>query len=246
VALSLGSPPAGVTRRLFAVEPGLSSTPQAEPRPPGRLVRDKGEGWDQEGQVEVQLDQRTAQTRLASLGGGSMRDSGQKFGLGLEQDSNRLVEPNPLWPQAFSEEAVRIKAALGDRALAIEHYGSTAVPGLRAKPIIDLLIGVADIGEGLNFIEPMATLGYDYAGDQGIPDHHIFGRGIARTHLAHVVVYESDQWRQSLRFRDRLRNEPDVRATYEALKLELAATTSTRGEYTAGKTAFVARISASG
>ena len=168
-----------------------------------------------------------------------MGDPDPKYGLGLEQGVNRLVEFNPLWPLAFSEEAARIRAALGDRALAIEHYGSTSVPGLRAKPIIDLLIGVADIRVGLGFIEPMAGLGYDYAGDQGIPEHHIFGRGTARTYLAHVVVYEGQQWYRALRFRDRLRREPDVRAAYEALKLELAAGATTRGDYTAGKTTFI-------
>jgi GrpB-like predicted nucleotidyltransferase (UPF0157 family) len=169
-----------------------------------------------------------------------------RYGLGLEQGGNRLVDYNPLWPQAFAEEATRIKAALGDRVLAIEHYGSTAVPGLQAKPIIDLQIGVADIGDGLRFIEPMAGLGYDYAGDQGIPEHHIFGKGKARTHLAHVVVYEGEQWVRSLRFRDRLRSEPEVRAAYQALKAALAASAATRGEYTAGKTAFVERMSAPG
>ncbi len=175
-----------------------------------------------------------------------MHDLNPEYGLGLEPEANRLVDYNPSWPLAFSEEAARIRAALGDRALAIEHYGSTSVPGLRAKPIIDIQIGVADIHDGLNFIEPMAGLGYDYAGDQGIPDHHIFGRGKARTHLAHVVVYGGEQWRRSLRFRDRLRSEPDVRAAYEALKLELAASAVTRVDYTAGKSAFVERVSATG
>jgi GrpB-like predicted nucleotidyltransferase (UPF0157 family) len=89
--------------------------------------------------------------------------------LACEREINRLVHPNPLWPQAFAEEAARIRDALGEKALAIEHYGSTAVPGLRAKPNIDLQIGVADINHGLLFIEPIAKLGYDYAGDQGIP-----------------------------------------------------------------------------
>ncbi|MCA3755758.1 MAG: GrpB family protein [Phenylobacterium sp.] len=168
------------------------------------------------------------------------------YGLGLEQGENRLVDYNSSWPLAFSEEAARIQSALGTRALAIEHYGSTSVPGLRAKPIIDIQIGVAHIRDGLSFLEPMAGLGYDYAGDQGIPEHHIFGRGVARTHLAHVVVFGGEQWRRSLRFRDRLRSEPDVRAAYEALKLELATTTVSRGAYTAGKAAFVERISAGG
>jgi GrpB-like predicted nucleotidyltransferase (UPF0157 family) len=161
------------------------------------------------------------------------------YGLGLEPGVNRLVDYNPLWPKAFADEAARIKAALGDLAMAIEHYGSTAVPGLRAKPIIDLIIGVVQIDHGLKFIEPMAGLGYDYAGGQGIPDHHIFGKGHARTHLAHVAIYQSEAWRRALGFRDRLRADPVVRAAYEELKLHLAATAASRGEYTAAKSAFV-------
>jgi GrpB-like predicted nucleotidyltransferase (UPF0157 family) len=170
--------------------------------------------------------------------------SERDYGLGLEPGINRLVDYNPLWPQAFAEEAARIRAALGAGALAIEHYGSTAVPGLRAKPILDLLIGVAEIDQGLEFIEPMARLGYDYAGGQGIPEHHIFGKGRARTHLAHVVVHDGEQWLKSLAFRDRLRSDPAVRAAYEALKLRLAATASDRADYTAGKAAFIARTGA--
>jgi GrpB-like predicted nucleotidyltransferase (UPF0157 family) len=165
------------------------------------------------------------------------------YGLGLAQDVNRLVDWNPLWPEAFEQEAARLRQALGGSALVIEHYGSTSVPGLRAKPIIDLLIGVADIDEGLTMIEPMAGLGYDYAGSQGVPDHHIFGLGQPRTHLAHVVVHASDQWAACLRFRDRLRADSALRREYEALKLDLAARAQTRGEYTAGKTDFVLRAS---
>jgi GrpB-like predicted nucleotidyltransferase (UPF0157 family) len=168
-----------------------------------------------------------------------------RYGLGLAQTVNRLVAPNPLWVEAFEREAARVKAALGAAALAIEHYGSTSVPGLRAKPIIDLQVGVADIDEGLTFIEPLAAIGYDYAGSHGIPDHHIFGLGAIRTHLTHIVVYESEAWFRCLRFRDRLRAEPEIRAAYEQLKLDLAATCTTRAEYTAGKAKFVEKISAS-
>jgi len=166
------------------------------------------------------------------------------YGLGLEQGVNRLVEYNPRWPRAFAEEAARIKAALGELALDIQHFGSTAVPGLRAKPIIDLVIGVAESDHGLLFIEPLAGLGYDYAGSQGIVDHHIFGRGIARTHLAHVVIHESESWRRCLGFRDRLRADAEAREAYEALKLRLAAGAASRAEYTWGKTRFVEQHSA--
>jgi GrpB-like predicted nucleotidyltransferase (UPF0157 family) len=163
------------------------------------------------------------------------------YGLGLEQGVNRLANHNPLWSNAFAGEAHRLSAELGVLALAIEHFGSTAVPALKAKPIIDLQIGVADIAHGLSFIEPMARLGYDYAGDQGIPDHHIFGLGRARLCLAHVAIFESDAWFEALRFRDRLRSDPEARNAYEALKVALAAGHLTRAEYTAGKSAFVAR-----
>jgi GrpB-like predicted nucleotidyltransferase (UPF0157 family) len=169
-----------------------------------------------------------------------MEDDDGTYGLGLEQGINRLVDPNPMWPRAFAEEAARIRGAVGDKILAIEHYGSTAVPALRAKPIIDLLIGVADIDHGLQFIEPMIRLGYDYAGNQGIPEHHIFGKGRARTHLAHVVVYRGDQWLKSLMFRDRLRADRNPQAAYGKLKLRLASDPSnTRAAYTEGKTRFI-------
>jgi GrpB-like predicted nucleotidyltransferase (UPF0157 family) len=161
------------------------------------------------------------------------------YGLGLERSSNRLVDHNPLWERAFAEEAARLAAALGPAALAIEHYGSTAVPGLRAKPVLDVQVGVAHIDHGLAFIEPMAALGYDYAGSQGIPDHHIFGRGVARTHLVHVVVHGAEAWFRTLRFRDRLRADPALRAAYEALKTGLAEAALTRAAYSAGKTEFI-------
>lgn len=171
-----------------------------------------------------------------------MQPPNPAYGLGLPQSVNLLVDYNPMWPLAFEEEALRIRAALGEHALAIEHYGSTSIPGMSAKPIIDIQIGVADIAQGLTFIQPMGMLGYDYAGDQGIPEHHIFGRGRNRTHLVHVVKFGGPQWRNSLRFRDRLRSSADLRHEYLALKQMLASRTTTRADYTAGKAAFVERV----
>ncbi|HZZ35781.1 MAG TPA: GrpB family protein [Caulobacteraceae bacterium] len=180
--------------------------------------------------------------RRLRLDGGGLTGA-DPYGLGLAPGVNRLAAHNPLWARAAEEEIARLRTALGPAALAIEHYGSTSVPGLMAKPIIDLQIGVADIALGLDFVDPLTALGYDYAGSQGIPDHHIFGRGAARTHLAHVVVFGGEQWTKTLRFRDRLRSDPSVRAAYEALKLDLAARVATRAEYTAGKAAFIERMS---
>ena len=176
---------------------------------------------------------------LLAAGSETMSDVNPAYGLGLEHGVNRLADYNALWPQAFAEEAARLKRALGSAAIEIEHYGSTSVPGLRAKPIIDIQVGVARIEQGLEFIEPLSLLGYDYAGDQGISEHHIFGRAKVRTHLTHVVIYEGDQWFQSLRFRDRLRADPMIRAAYTKLKAALVATAGSRAEYTEGKSDFV-------
>jgi GrpB-like predicted nucleotidyltransferase (UPF0157 family) len=162
-----------------------------------------------------------------------------QYGLGLEPGANRLAEYNPLWPRAFAEEATRIAAAVGPLALAIEHYGSTSVAGLRAKPIIDLLIGVAEIDDGLKMAESMRRLGYDYATNHGIAEHHIFGRPEVREYLAHVVIHGGDQWRRSLQFRDRLRGDAEARAAYQALKERLASSVISRSAYTEGKTQFV-------
>lgn len=139
------------------------------------------------------------------------------YGLGLEPGVNRLSAHNVLWARAAAEEGARIlgalaEAGLGGKVLGVEHYGSTALPGLMAKPIIDRQMGVARIGDGEGFIPTMQALGYDDAGDQGIPDHHIFGLGGARRVLAHVVVFEAEPWTKTLRFGDRLRADPEARA----------------------------------
>ena len=127
-----------------------------------------------------------------------------RYGLGLERGVNRLVAHNPLWSQAFAEEASRIKSVLGDLALAIEHCGSTSVPDIRAKPIIDLQIGVADIRHGLDFIAPLERIGYDYAGDQGIPEHHVFGREsrepILRTSSYSAAINGSERCASAIAF----------------------------------------------
>lgn len=162
------------------------------------------------------------------------------YGLGLERTENRLAASHPQWGQAFQDEAARIRAAVGSDIVALEHYGSTSVSGLSAKPIIDLLIGVADLSLADRHAPAMIALGYDDAGDGGIEGHRIFGKGAARTHLAHFVVHEGPEWTATLRFRDLLRADADLRDAYEQLKTRLVAEhPSDRAAYTAGKSAFV-------
>ena len=167
----------------------------------------------------------------------------ERFGLGLPQDRNRLAPYNPDWAAAFAEEAARLKAALGDAVIAIEHYGSTSIPGLAAKPILDLLVGVADLAQVPALSDTMAGLGYEDRGREDVPGHHIFGRGVARTHLAHFVGHGGRDWLAPLTFRDRMRADPNLRDAYLALKTQLVAEHPTdRAAYTAGKAGFVAAV----
>lgn len=146
--------------------------------------------------------------------------------LGLEHGVNLLVDYDPGWPIAFEEERARIHAALGDVLGGIEHYGSTAVVGLRAKPIIDILLGVTPLENWLKCKDPLERLGYDYAEDAGVPGHHVFGRGRSRserTHLVHIVELDGPSWRSSLAFRDALREDEVLRMKYVRTKQEAAS-----------------------
>src|SRR5262245_3258094 len=97
--------------------------------------------------------------------------------LGLKHGINLLVDYDPQWPIAFAAEKARIHSAVGTVARGIEHYGSTAVLGLRAKPILDILVGVAPLEAWIQCKLPLERLGYDYAEHAGIAGHFIFGRG---------------------------------------------------------------------
>lgn len=164
---------------------------------------------------------------------------------GLPPGSVVLADHNPKWAVLYVEEAARLATALGPAAIAMEHYGSTAIPGIKAKPILDILVGVRRLDDALEHIEALAALGYEHAADAGIPDHHIFAKGHARTHIVHFVEYGSARWEEALRFRDRLRAEPEEAKAYERLKIELAALhPDDRAAYTAGKTDFVERVQA--
>jgi GrpB-like predicted nucleotidyltransferase (UPF0157 family) len=174
----------------------------------------------------------------------------QSFGLGVGNKSVKLADPNQSWHEAYLLEEAAIRKALGDLAVDVQHFGSTSIPTIKAKPIIDIAVGVRRFEDGLACIEPMASIGYVYAGSNIVPDDHIFGRDIqgdTRTHLVHVVEHGGPTWRNFLIFRDRLRREPDLARAYEALKIELAARyANDRASYTAAKKDFIQKILSEG
>jgi GrpB-like predicted nucleotidyltransferase (UPF0157 family) len=163
--------------------------------------------------------------------------------LGLEGGKVRLRDSDQRWPELFRAERERLMAAIGPLVTGIEHFGSTSIPGIKAKPILDILVGLKRFEDGTKLIEPLAGLGYDYVGTEMVPNDHLFGRGVVRTVLLHAVEDGGYHWRRNLRFRDRLRAEPGLAADYEALKVELAERfADKRAEYTAAKKAFIDSI----
>ena len=168
--------------------------------------------------------------------------------LGLKHNVNLLVDYDPDWPLAFLEEKKKISEVLGDTAKDIEHYGSTAVPGMRAKPILDILVGVSPIDDWKKCQAPLEGLGYDYAENAGVPGHYIFGRGrdrTERTHLVHVVEYLGESWRVGLALRAALRDDLEPRARYaEAKERAIAASPVGRVRYNELKEPFLSTVKA--
>jgi len=150
------------------------------------------------------------------------------------------------WPKMFTAEAQLIKQALGNNCLAIHHIGSTSVPGLSAKPIIDMLPVVRDIREVDKAIKAMESLEYEAKGEYGIAFRRYFQKGKdVRTHNVHVYEEGDPEINRYLKFRDWMRSHPDDAKNYAKLKEELATQfPQDILHYCNGKDAFVARIDA--
>jgi GrpB-like predicted nucleotidyltransferase (UPF0157 family) len=139
---------------------------------------------------------------------------------GREKRPVVIVPPDPAWPQRFAAEAERLRAALGPRALRVEHVGSTSVPGLAAKPIVDICLCVADPEDEPAYAPDLAAIGYAIrVRDAG----HRMYRPPAHDVNLHVYAPGNPEVARYLAFRDRLRSSPQDRAAYEQLKRELAA-----------------------
>jgi GrpB-like predicted nucleotidyltransferase (UPF0157 family) len=139
-----------------------------------------------------------------------------------------VVAPyDPAWPALAAAEGARLRAALDENVLAIHHFGSTAVPGLCAKPILDLLPVVADLGRVDGYNERLIALGYTPRGEYGLPGRRYFPRLLPdadETHTHHVHFYQADdeQVRRHLAVRDFLIAHPEEAAAYGRLKESLA------------------------
>lgn len=165
--------------------------------------------------------------------------------LGLKYRTVRLVDHDPRWSRAFEDERLPIADSLADLGCGIEHVGSTSVPGLRAKPIIDIAVGVPDLAEVAECIARLEALGYIYRGDAGKDGGHVLVRAIGdvRTHHVHIVPLDGPQWRAYLALRAILRRHAWARDEYATVKAELAKRfPNDHMAYQHGKTAVVEQL----
>jgi GrpB-like predicted nucleotidyltransferase (UPF0157 family) len=143
----------------------------------------------------------------------------------------------------FAAEAAQIQAVLGEGCVAVEHVGSTSIPGLAAKPVIDILAGVTALTAGEQAVPALEALGYEYRGENGIPGRLFFRKGpvqYRRTQHLHLVKTDHEQWIAMLSFRDYLRANLDEARRYEALKRSLAFQfREDRQAYTEGKAEYI-------
>jgi GrpB-like predicted nucleotidyltransferase (UPF0157 family) len=157
----------------------------------------------------------------------------------------RIVEYDPAWQGMAAAEIARIRAVVGEAAVRIDHVGSTAVPGLAAKPIVDLQLAAADVDARSLYVEPLEGLGYLFAPDPASPDFHFFGLPAARprTRHLHVCAAGSEDERRHLAVRDYLRAHPDEAVAYAELKRGLVARASgDRLAYIKGKDSYVSEL----
>lgn len=154
-----------------------------------------------------------------------------------------LADYDPAWPERFAREAERIRGALGERALVVEHAGSTSVPGMAAKPTVDIVLGVPDPTAEDDYVPALEAIGYGlHLREPDWHEHRLLKPAAAGVNL-HVFAAGASEIARMLRFRDRLRSSPEDFELYLATKRDLAGRAWGRvQDYADAKDAVVAEI----
>ena len=169
----------------------------------------------------------------------------RKDDIGLYRGTVNLVAHHAKWAEYFSREKQLLLNILREKVLDIRHIGSTSIPGLPAKPVIDILAAVKTLAGVDTFTQDLKTIGYEDKGDGGVPGRRFFVKGAEaiRTHHLNFCEMNSPFWTSHLLFRDYLERHPEIAREYSALKRGLADKfPNDRGAYTAGKEEFVRSI----
>ena len=164
--------------------------------------------------------------------------------LGLPRKRVKLLEHNSDWVNIYETEQVRLSHTLNISKQRLYHVGSTSVPGLIAKPIIDIMLSLDELPD-LTFFKPLATLDYSYRENASTDSRYFFAKGAEelRTHYLHVVESGSPEMNELLVFRDRLRSDDTLKLRYAKLKTKLAKKyAEDRSQYTIGKKEFIESV----
>ena len=166
--------------------------------------------------------------------------------IGLKRHTVQVVDHQRGWAALAADTCQEVQLAGGDLLADVQHMGSTAVPGLPAKPILDLVAGVRTLEAIPELIGRLTSIGYLYRGNGGVDGRHLFVKESSpdvRTVHLHVVTYNGQEWRSGLRFRDLLRQDAGIRTQYAELKRKLGITfQNDRKAYTAAKEDFIRAI----
>ena len=165
--------------------------------------------------------------------------------IGLKRGTVRVVPFNPDWLMVFQVEQDLLRNSLGSKVLEIRHFGSTAIPSMPAKPIIDILAAVRDLADVSDFVDALVRLGYEDKGDGSVAGRRFFVKGTeaARTHHLNFYEMNSPGWTTHVLFCEYLKLHKELAKQYAELKLKLATDFPTnRASYTDGKESFVAAV----
>lgn len=194
------------------------------------------------------MNENIAMSRRDSAKGPTTEQELREATIGAPTEVNGqilLVDYDPRWPVLFEREATKIRAALGERALMIEHAGSTSVPGLAAKPILDIIVAVADSGEEAAYVPALEAAGYRLRIREPEWEQHRMLEGTQPSVNMHVFSRGAREITRMLTMRDWLRSNEADREFYAATKRELAARSWKYVQhYADAKTTVIAEIMA--
>lgn len=182
-----------------------------------------GVQWHPEETAEHDPAQQSLFDALVLLG--RLRGASAKPGQAQGRTRSYAITPyDPAWPVRYEAESARIRVLLGEQVVLLEHVGSTSVPGLAAKPVVDMQLSVRSMVPRSEYVDPLVRLGYRWALDPWTDEHEFFSRDEdgERAFQIHVCAAGGEWERRHLAFRDWLRSHPDDAAAYERLKRELA------------------------
>lgn len=166
--------------------------------------------------------------------------------LGLKRFTVKLIPHQTKWSEIYVASKKELSELIGDYFEDIQHIGSTSIPGIDAKPIIDIAIGVEESVDINKIIQILEANNYEYRGNFGEVGGQLFVKNLAfevRTHHVHIVKFGGDQWNKYLRFRDILREDKALAKRYSTLKNELSKLYANNRElYTKSKTEFIQEI----